>query len=236
VSATGSKLLRKLTACQFLLTLCATELLSAQVSLPNRLDRLNGKQRKTLDEYISKHETPTGEIRVHADRQRTWVLSSQVLQDAFPHCRFVKIRWSYSVDPHARRQYSIPSMISNTVVIDETGAVVGDLPSFGDQEQFGRFLISQKVRLTNYDDAVRLARIMTDLGLASYTFPNIRHSSTEWYLSYRENPFRPVSGEEETRESYYYDAQTSADGFVVGFKLRSEVLERRKIHPSTTSK
>jgi len=78
--------------------------------------------------------------------------------------------------------------------------------------------------------ACEVARAFADIyGHGLSLCNDLRRSSSEWLLGYREMPFRPVSSYEEVREAYYYRLTVGSSGVVLNGTYVCKVLERRKI-------
>jgi hypothetical protein len=69
---------------------------------------------------------------------------------------------------------------------------------------------------------------LTDIYGIGMGSKNLHHGDSEWFLGYREYPFRAISSYEEIREASYYRLTIASDGVVSG-RLVNEVLERRQI-------
>jgi hypothetical protein len=48
---------------------------------------------------------------------------------------------------------------------------------------------------------------------------NLHQSESEWFLGYREYPFRAISSYEEIRQASYYRLTTDSDGILSGGRL-----------------
>jgi ribosomal protein S13 len=193
-----------------------------------KIERLNSEQEKAVDDYIRQNERPTGELRVVADRNRIAVRSSQAIRALFPRYRFVAVTWIYEADPAAFGKYSIPGPLSHTLVLDENGRNL--MPNrTGYLAEYAGLLRAERVKVTDDTWATLVRSALTDIYGIGMGSANLRHGSSEWSLGYQELPFRAISSYEEVREASYYLISVDTNGFVIGGRLVTEVLERRKL-------
>ncbi len=200
-----------------------------QLTIHSQLDELSAAQRQAVNDYIGKNERPVGELRIMAQRGQIVVRSSKVLGEVFPQYRFVVFPWCYQVAPEAKDRYQIPGELFDILALDANAKSQYVFYSSGNQEQFGDFLKARQVNIRTDEDAARFAAALTDIYAKGSRSTNLHHNPTEWYLAYQEFPFRAISGEEEIREAYYFHLRTDGSGRVLGGRLESEVLERRRI-------
>lgn len=161
------------------------------------LGALNAAQRETVDRFVLDHERPTGELKRLAVRGGIAVRSSVALQRLFPHSRFVVVPWIYQVDPAAKHLYSIPWGIYDVLAISDEGQQESIFHSSGNQAEFGLFLHDHRLKIRNKTTACDVARALADIYGGGLSLCNdVRHSSSEWRLSYKEMPFRPISSYE----------------------------------------
>jgi len=194
------------------------------------LDALNAAQRETVDRFVLEHERPTGELKLLAERRGLTVRSSVALRHLFPHSRFVVVPWIFQLDPNAKNLYSIPFGLYDLLAISDEGRQESIFHSSGNQDEFGLFLHDHRVKIRNKAIACEVSMARADIYGAGLSLCNdVRRSSSEWRLSYKETPFRPVSSYEEVREAYYYRLRVDSRGFVLDGKLVIDTLERRKI-------
>ena len=208
---------------------------AAQLKMEGVLNALNEQQKKAVEAYITKHQVTSGELRVQARRDWISVRTSKILEDLFPNVLFVVIPWSYQVTPEAKGKYAIPGGLSDTLALNDQGAVECVFYSSGNREQFAEFLKARRIAVKNDSDAAKVSSALAALYDGGAT-ANSRHGPSEWYLNYQESPFRAISGYEEVREAYYFHLHTDADGFVTGGRLEVETLERRPIEQNQPSK
>lgn len=200
------------------------------------LGALNAAQRETVDRFVLDHERPTGELKRLAVRGGIAVRSSVALQRLFPHSRFVVVPWIYQVDPAAKHLYSIPWGIYDVLAISDEGQQESIFHSSGNQAEFGLFLHDHRLKIRNKTTACDVARALADIYGGGLSLCNdVRHSSSEWRLSYKEMPFRPISSYEQVREAYYYRLRVDSRGAVLDGTLVVDTLERRKIDNAAES-
>ena len=170
-----------------------------------KIPGLNVEQQKSLAEFIRQNERPNEDLKILADRSRIRVRGSKILQELFPHYRFVIVPWVYRVDPKNQDKYSIPGdgAVADLVALSDTGADRFVLNSSGNREAFANFLREQRVKVS----AKTISRIW-----AAYTDIYIYAGGgsgpkwlgkSEWRWGYQESPFRAISSDEEIREVYY---------------------------------
>jgi hypothetical protein len=194
-----------------------------------RLIGLNAAQRETVAKFVLEHERPTGELKRLAERGWITVRTSAVLTHLFPHSRFVEVPWIFQLDPAAKNLYSIPSGLFDVLAISDQGPQESTFHSSGNATEFGLFLHAHHVKVRNKTIADEVARAFTDIYGLSLCCNDLRHSQSEWYLGYRELPFRPVSSYEEERDAFYYRLTVDSNGLVLNGTLVNNVLERRRI-------
>ena len=193
-----------------------------------KIEELNPMQQQAVDDYVQKDERRTGELKVLADRNGIAVVRSEALRRLFPAYRFVSVPWVYQADPQARNKYSIPGPLSFTLVLDENGK--NAMPArTGYLEEYGDLLHAEKIKITDEASAVLVRSALSDIYGFGMGDKNLRHSESQWYVGYREYPFRAISSYEEDREASYYLVTTDSDGIVKSGRLVNEVLERRRI-------
>jgi hypothetical protein len=95
-------------------------------------------------------------------------------------------------------------------------------------EEFADLLYEQKINISDEASAALVRSALSDIYGFGMGDKNVRHSDSEWFLGYREYPFRAISSYEEVREASYYLLRTDPDGIVISGRLVNEVLERRK--------
>lgn len=194
------------------------------------LESLNAAQRETVASFVLEHERPTGDLKRLADRGGMGVRSSAALRHLFPHSRFVVVPWILQADPAVKNMYSIPCGLYDVLAINDAGQLEATFHSSGNQEEFGLFLHDHRLKVRNEIMACEVAKALAAAyGSGLSTCNDVRRSSSEWLLSYKEMPFRSVSSYEEVREAYYYRLGVDARGFVLGGTLVCETLERRQI-------
>jgi hypothetical protein len=165
------------------------------------LETLNAAQRETVDRFVLEHERPAGELKVLAERRGIAVRSSAALRHLFPHSRFVVVPWNFQLDPAAKHLYSVPGGIYDVLAISDDGRREAIFHSSGNHEEFGVFLHHHRVKVKNKTMACEVSRARADIYGSGLSLCNdVRPSSSEWLLSYREMPFRPISSYEEVRE------------------------------------
>jgi hypothetical protein len=200
------------------------------------LGALNAAQRETVDRFVLDHERPTGELKLLAERGETAARSSVALRYLFPHSRFVVVPWTLRADPAAKHLYSIPLGLYDVLAISDPGQHESTFHSSGNQEEFGLFLHDHRVKVRNKTEACEVARALADIYGGGLSLCNdVRHSSSEWRLSYKEMPFRPISSYEQVREAYYYRLRVDSRGVVLDGKLVADTLERCKIDNAAES-
>jgi hypothetical protein len=193
-----------------------------------KIEGLNSAQQQAVDDYVQKGERRTGELKVLADRNGIALVASEALRKLFPDCHFVAVPWVYQADPQAMNKYSIPEILSFTLVLDENGK--NAMPArTGYLEEYGQLLHAEKIKITDEGSAVLVRSALSDIYGFGMGDKNVRHSESQWYVGYRENPFRAISSYEEVREASYYLVTTDSEGVVKSGRLVNEVLERRKI-------
>jgi len=194
------------------------------------LRALNAAQRETVDRFVLEHERPTGELKRLAERGRIAVRSSAALRHLFPRSRFVVVPWILRADPDAQNPYSIPGGLFDVLAISDEGRLESTFHSSGNHEEFGFFLHGYRVKVRSKTMACKVARAFADIyGHGLSLCNDLRRSSSEWLLGYREMPFRPVSSYDEVREAYYYRLTVGSSGVVLNGTYVCKVLERRKI-------
>ena len=197
-----------------------------------KLEGLNAAQQRAVEEYVRQNERPAGELRWIADR-RMAVFSSEALRTLFPRFRFVAVRWITEADPAAFHKYSIPGPILETLVLDADGK--NCMPHHtGYREEFGDLVHAERVKITDATSAAVVRSALTAIyagGSADdLRTSDLRHENSNWLLGYHEWPFRPISSYEEVREVSYYLISVDTNGFVVGGRSVTKVLERRKLN------
>ena len=199
-----------------------------------KIEGLNPAQQQAVDDYVQKGERRTGELKVLADRNGITLRSSDALRALFPNYRFVSVLWVYQADPQARNKYSIPGPLSFTLALDANGK--NAMPNrTGYLEEYGDLLRAQRIKVTDEASAVLVRSSLSDIYGFGMGDKNIRHGESQWYVGYREYPFRAISSYEEVREASYYLIKTDSDGVVKSGRLVNEVLERRKIDSTVPS-
>jgi hypothetical protein len=194
------------------------------------LGSLTAAQRKAVDTFVLEHQRPTGDLRQLADRGGMGVRSSAALRRLFSHSRFVVVPWVLQAESSAKNMYSIPYGLYDVLAINDEGQQEATFHSSGNHEEFGLFLHNHRVKVRNESMACEVAKALAAIyGAGLSTCNDVRRSSSEWLLSYKEMPFRPVSSNEEVREAYYYRMGVDSGGLVLRGTLVCETLERRKI-------
>jgi hypothetical protein len=197
---------------------------------PARMEGLNAEQTKAVEEYIQENERPVGEMTIVADRKRIALRSSEALRTLFPKYRFVAIPWKYAVSPGATGKYSVPiSPLFQTLALDRNGRNCTPKP-IANQAEYADFLRVEQIKITDEVSAARVMSAFGDIYGIGVSSTNLRHGQSEWWLGYRESPFRAISSYEDVREASYYLISIDSNGFVVGGRSVNEVLERRKIN------
>jgi hypothetical protein len=190
---------------------------------------LNAAQRETVTKFVLEHEQPTGELKRLAERGGITVRTSAALAHLFPHSRFVKVPWIFQLDPAAKNLYSIPGGLFDVLAISDQGLQESTFYSSGNSTEFGVFLHAHRIKVRNKTMADEVARAFADIYQLSLCCSDVKHGPSEWYLGYRELPFRPVSSYEEERDVFYYRLTVDSNGVVLNGTLVNKVLERRKI-------
>jgi hypothetical protein len=145
----------------------------------------------------------------------------------FPNYRFVAVTSVYQASPDATTKFSIPGPLTYVLVLDQDGK--DGMPNrTGYLEEYGDLLRAQKIKITDEASAVLVRSALTDIYGFGMGPKNLRQSESEWFLGYREYPFRAISSYEEIREASYYRLTTDSDGTVISGRM-VEVLERRRI-------
>jgi hypothetical protein len=199
-----------------------------------KIEGLNLAQQQAVDDYVQKGERRTGELKVLADRNGIALRSSDALRTLFPNYRFVSVLWVYQADPQARSKYSIPGPLFFTLALDENGK--NAMPNrTGYMEEYGDLLHAHRIKVTDDVSAVLVRSALSDIYGFGMGDKNVRHCESQWYVGYREYPFRAISSYEEVREASYYLIKTDSDGVVKSGRLVNEVLERRKIDSTVPS-
>ncbi|HLZ35177.1 MAG TPA: hypothetical protein VKP13_14270 [Nitrospira sp.] len=192
-----------------------------------KIQGLNSTQQKAVEAYIQQNERPTGELIIVADRDRIALRSSKALQLLFPKYRFVTVPWVYRGSGSALRKYSIPGTLVHTLVLDNEGR--NCMPESSSDKGYGELLRAERIKVTDSSSAALVAAAFTDIYGVGLGPENRRHGNSEWFLGYREFPFRHISSYEEVREASYYLVSVDATGTVMDGRLVNDVLERRKI-------
>lgn len=190
---------------------------------------LNAAQRETVAKFVLEHERPTGELKRLAKCNWIAVRTSAALTHLFPHSRFVEVPWIFQLNPAAKNLYSIPFGLFDVFAISDQGPQESIFHSSGNSAEFGLFLHAHGIKVRNKTMADEVARAFADIYGLSLCCNDLRHSQSEWYLGYRESPFRSVSSYEEKRDAFYYRLTVDSNGVVLDGTLVSKVLERRKV-------
>jgi hypothetical protein len=193
-----------------------------------KIEGLNSAQQEAVEAYIQQNERPTGELTIIADRDRIALRSSKALQLLFPKYRFVIVPWVYRASGSALNKCSIPGTLIHTLVLDSEGRSCMPEES-GNDEGYGELLRAEVIKVIDASSAALVAAAFTDIYGVGLGSENRRHGDSEWFLGYREFPFRQISSYEEVREASYYLLSIDATGTVMGGRLVNDVLERRKI-------
>jgi hypothetical protein len=193
-----------------------------------KIQGLNAAQQRAVESYIQQNEKPAGELTIIADRDRIAVRSSRALHLLFPKYRFVAVPWVYTATGNALTKSSIPGPLIHTLVLDSEGRDCMPRDK-GSDEEYGDLLQAEAIKVTDPSSAALVAAAFTDISGVGLGSENQRHGNSEWFLGYREFPFRPISSYEEVREASYYLISTDTAGTVMGGRLVNDVLERRKI-------
>jgi hypothetical protein len=201
---------------------------SASIAPVQKIDGFTPEQQKAVDDYVRQGERPTGELRILADRKHIAVHSSEALRTLFPRYKFVAVTWIYEVDAAAFHKYSIPGPITHTLVLDENGKN-GTPKRTGYLDEYADLLCANRIKVTDQASAATVRSAFTDIYGIGMSSTDLRHGNSEWFLGYREWPFRSISSYEEVREASYYLILVDASGQVVSGHLVNEVLERRKL-------
>jgi hypothetical protein len=193
-----------------------------------KIEALNSAQQQAVEDYVRQGERRTGELKVLVDRNGILLRSSEALRTLFPNDRFVAVTWIYEADPRTVKKYSIPGPTVHTLVLDEEGK---DCMAHhtGYLEEYGDLLRAHRIKVTDEPSATMVRAAFTDIYGIGMGSKNLKHGDSEWFLGYREYPFRAISSYEEVREASYYRLTTDSDGVVTSGRLVNEVLERRGI-------
>lgn len=201
---------------------------SASMAPVPKIDGLTPEQQKAVDDYVRQGERPTGELKILADRKNIAVHSSEALQTLFPRYKFVVVTWIYEADAAAFHKYSIPGPMPYTLVLDENGK--NGMPKrTGHLDEYADLLRAERIKVTDEASAALVRSAFTDIYGIGMSSTDLRHGNSEWFLGYREWPFRAISSYEEVREASYYLILVDASGLVVSGHLVNEVQERRKL-------
>src|SRR5579864_6930270 len=193
-----------------------------------KIDGLNPGQQQAVADHVQKIERRAGELKVLVDRNGILLRSSEALRTLFPNYRFVAVTSVYQASPDATTKFSIPGPLTYVLVLDQDGK--GGMPNHtGYLEEYGDLLRAQKIKVTDEASAVLVRSALTDIYGFGMGSKNLRQSKSEWFLGYREYPFRAISSYEEIREASYYRLKTDSDGNVINGRMVNEVLERRRI-------
>lgn len=201
---------------------------SGSVAPVQKIDGLNPEQQKAVDDFVRQGERPTGELRILADRKHIAVHSSEALRTLFPGYKFIAVTWIYEADAAAVNKYSIPGPITHTLVLNENGKE-GMPKRTGYLDEYAELLRAERIKVTDEASAALVRSAFTDIYGIGLSSTDLRHGNSEWFLGYREWPFRAISSYEEVREASYYLILVDASGQVVSGHLANEVLERRKL-------
>lgn len=199
---------------------------SGSTAPAQRINGLNPDQQKAVDDYVRQGERPTGELRILA--KYIALYSSETLRTLFPRYKFVAVTWIYEADATASHKYSIPGPITHTLVLDENGK--NQMPKrTGYLDEYADLLRAEKIKVTDEASAALVRSAFTDIYGIGMGSADLRHGNSEWFLGYKEWPFRAVSSYEEVREASYYLIVVDTSGQVVSGHLVNDVLERRKL-------
>lgn len=199
---------------------------SASIAPVQKIDGLTPDQQKAVDDYVRQGERPTGEVRILANLNIA-VRSSEALRTLFPKYKFVAVTWMYEADAPAFQKNSIPGPITQILVLDENGK--SRMPKHtGYLDEYADLLCAERIKVTDEASAALVRSALTDIGIGMSS-TDLRHGNSEWFLGYREWPFRAISSYEEVREASYYLIRVDAKSQVVNGHLVNEVLERRKL-------
>jgi hypothetical protein len=193
-----------------------------------KIDGLNPAQQQAVADHVKKIERRTGELKVLVDRNGILLRSSEALRTLFPDDRFVAVTSVYQPSPDATTKFSIPGPLTYVLVLDQDGK--DGMPNrTGYLEEYGDLLHAHRIKVTDDVSAVLVRSALSDIYGFGMGDKNVRHCESQWYVGYREYPFRAISSYEEVREASYYLVATDSDGVVKSGRLVNEVLERRGI-------
>jgi hypothetical protein len=182
-----------------------------------RLSATEVAEKRTLNHYIKSLEGKRDRAIIYTVKGPVSEISSDPLAKLFPKWKFYVVPYQMRKNPAFKGPVAIADGLYNVLGVndrDEPAEFFG----YGNHEEVGRFLASNKVRLRNAEEGRQIWTVICHL--LRKGGPNTEPRRKEpnlWHLGVE------LSGDRE----YYYEIRTAEDGTVLSGKLQSQPVEKK---------